>query len=106
MSPMSKPGSNTVVEREGWFYIGTYFQGDYGDASLKPEDRSPKATLLVRRFQLRRGPSGKLRTAIDLDALEFPDDAAMVAWIEENVAEELPAEADGHPRYVPEGFRV
>jgi hypothetical protein len=105
MTTLSKPGPNTEIVKEGWFYLDTYFQGDYGDAHRKPELRDPKCTLLVRRVQLRRGPSGRTRTVIDTDAMEFPDEAAMVAWIESSGAEELPPEADGNPQYVPEEFR-
>lgn len=104
---MGKPGRGTTVLKTGWFYDGIYLEGDIGDAHRKPEDRSPKATLLVSRAQVRRGPSGKLRTVIDTDAIEFPDDAAMVEWIEENDAQELPPEADGRlGTFVPEGFEV
>jgi hypothetical protein len=106
MSALSKPGSGTTVEREGWFYLEMFFRGDYGDASREPEDRSPKCTLLVRRAHLRRGRSGKLRTVVDTDAIEFEDEDAMVAWIQEHDAEELPPEADGNPRFVPSGFEV
>jgi hypothetical protein len=43
---------------------------------------------------------------VETDAIEFPDQAAMGAWIGEHDAEELPAEADGNPRYVPAGFEA
>jgi hypothetical protein len=103
---LSTPMPTTEIAKEGWFYLATYLQGDYGDAYRKPEGRSPKCTLLVRRAQVRRGPSGKEWTAIDTEALEFPNEAAMVEWIDAHNAEELPAEADGAPQYVPEGFHV
>ena len=101
---MSEPRSDTTVEREGWFYLGTFLQGEMGDRYRKPGERSPKCGLFVRRFQLRRGASGKVRTAIDRDYVEFPDEDAMLGWIEERDAVELPPEADGNPMYVPEGF--
>lgn len=104
MTALSKPGKGTTVEREGWFYGAIYLQGEMGDAYRKPEDRSPKCGLFVRRAQVRRGPSGRERVVIDRDYIEFPDEAAMVGWIEEHDAEELPPEADGNPRFVPEGF--
>jgi hypothetical protein len=102
---MNKPMPGTEIIREGWFYLDTYHEGEYGDAHRRPEDRSPKCTLLIRRAQLRRGPSGRVRAVIDTDAIEFEDKDAMLAWIEEHDATELPAEADGNPQYVPEGFR-
>ena len=102
---MGGPGRSEIV-REGWFYVGTYFQGVYGDARRAPENRSPVCTLLVLRAQLRRGPSGKLSRRTDSDALLFEDAPAMYAWIDAREAEELPDEADGHlSTYVPEGFR-
>ena len=103
---MGKPGPNTEVIREGWFYLRTYFQGVYGDAHREPENRSPVCTLLVLRAQLRRGPSGKVESRTDSDGLLFADEDSMLAWIDAREAEELPEEADGHlGRYVPEGFR-
>lgn len=94
------------VIKEGWFYLGTYFQGVYGDAHRASENRSPVCTLLVLRAQLRRGRSGKVQTRTDSDALVFEDEAAMCAWIDAREAEELPDDADGAlGTYVPDGFR-
>jgi hypothetical protein len=104
MSALSRPGPNTEVIKEGWFYLGTALGGAYGDAWRPSAERSPMMTLLVTRAQLRRSPSGKVRRFIETDALRFANEAVMVAWIEEHHAEKLPPEADGNPQFVPEGF--
>lgn len=101
---LSNPSNGTEVIREGWFYGHTYLQGEYGDAYRKPEQRSPKATLFVTRCQERQR-SGKPFVRCERTVINFPDDDAMVAWIEEHDAQELPPEADGNPQYVPEAFR-
>jgi hypothetical protein len=86
------------VVKTGWFYLPTFLKDG------KYEPKTGTCTLLVRRFELRRGPSGRERVNGHTDALSFPDEDAMVAWIDEHDATELPQEAEGNPRYVPEGF--
>lgn len=90
----------STIEREGWFYLPTFLRDD-------KYDHSPgTCTLIVRHAELRRTYTGNLRVALETDALDFPDDDAMYAWIERHDAEALPTEAEGNPRYVPEDFRI
>jgi hypothetical protein len=105
MTALSKPGPNTEVVKEGWFYLGTFLRGAFGDAHRPPEQRSPECSLFVTRGQIRRGPSGKVRSFVERDVLRFENDEAMLAWIEEHDAEELPQETHDNPQYVPEEFR-
>jgi hypothetical protein len=97
---LSKPGPNTIILKDGWFYLPTFLKN--GKYYPDPET----CTLLVRRVQLRRGPSGRLRTVLALDAPRFPNEDEMARWIREHHAEELPPEADGDPRFIPEEYRV
>jgi hypothetical protein len=89
---------------EGTGYLGTFFRGEYGDASRPEDQRSPKCVLLTRHYRLTRSASGKLNVHVKTDGHEFPDEAAMVAAIEGGGWFELPAEADGNPQYVPPEF--
>lgn len=91
---------------QGRFYLPTFFQGDYGDASRRPEERSSKCVLLIRDIRLWRTPKGKRRLDIKTAGLEFPDEQAMNAAIEEQGMEPLPPEADGNPRYLPVEYRA
>lgn len=74
--------------REGIGYLPTFFTG--GRYTENPDE----ATLLIRRFRLTRGPTGKLHGHSKTDGVTFSDPSEMVRWIEHD-AFELPAEADG-----------
>lgn len=100
-TPMSKPGADTTVEREGWFYNNTYLEGEYGDAYRDPGLRSSKCCLLVKRVQLRRGPSGSVRRFMENGAVEFPSRQALLRWVRRHDVQALPSEADGNPMFMP-----
>jgi hypothetical protein len=93
-----KPTSRVRVLREGWFYLPTFL--------IAKDDRHDKLSLFVKQVRGQRGvKAGHVRTLVKFDVLFFPDEDAMLEWITEHDAEELPEEADGNPRYVPEGWR-
>lgn len=86
-------GRRREVQRQR-YYLGTYLQ-----------DRDDEwVTLLIRDFSIRVG-KGKLYRYVTTDALRFPNAEAMVEAIESGGWKELPPEADGNPRYVPNEFR-
>lgn len=62
-------------------------------------------TLLVRHYKVVRTPKGNYHTHVKTDAMEFVNAAKLVDWIELVGAKELPPEADGNPRFVPEELR-
>jgi hypothetical protein len=64
--------------------------------------RTPdRVTLLIRRYRVTQGPKQR-RLKIDTDAKVWPNEDAMVADLERLDWTELPDEADGNPRYVPD----
>ena len=79
-------------------YLPTYLVNDRpgGDGTC---------TLLISRYTVVRTPKSNYHTHVKADAMEFADSAEMVRWIEAVQAKELPPEADGNPRYVPEALR-
>ena len=100
MRAMAAPRRGTEILKNGYFYLGTYLTGG------RHEKNPDAASLFVKHAQLRRAPSGKCSSVIVNDAIVFSNEGEMVAWIEDHGAEELPDEADGNPRYVPEAFRA
>lgn len=73
------------------------------------DDKAPNATgvctLLIRRYKVVRTPNGNYRTNVKTDAMDFDNAKEMGDWIERVGAKELPAEADGNPRFIPEDLR-
>jgi hypothetical protein len=80
-------------------YLPTYIVDDKGP------NATGTCTLLVRRYKVLRLPSGKYRTDVKTEAWDFDNATKMVDWIEMVGAKELPPEADGNPRFVPEDLR-
>jgi hypothetical protein len=92
------PRRTTELLKAGWYYLGTYFKDD------QRADSTGTVTLLARHYEVRRGKTGIVRLYQESKGFDFPDDDAMVEWIEEHDAIELPAEADGDPHFIPEEF--
>lgn len=96
---MTKPSPGTTVLKDGWFYLNTYLEN-------RPTDPNPDGcSLLIKHVQQRQGKSGRVWAEVHTDALQFASTDAMVTWIEDHAAQELPKEADGDPGYIPEGYR-
>ncbi len=98
MTTKTVPKRSKVLHEEIG-YLPTYIVDD------KPPNATRTYTLLVRRYKVLRLPSGKYRTDVKIDAMEFDNSTAMVDWILLVGAKELPPEADGNPRFVPEELR-
>ncbi|MDQ5822210.1 MAG: hypothetical protein M3540_12285 [Actinomycetota bacterium] len=90
VSRVSVPGRKAVL----WARVAT--------RDDKQPSSTGECTLLTRRYRVTEGVHGKRFIDVKTDAEVFPDDDALVAWIEEKRARELPAEADGNPRFVPD----
>lgn len=87
----------STILKMGWFYQPVYFIDN-------KYPRSPgTCTLLTRHATLRQLENGQTCVYVKSDGHDFPDEAAMVAWIEEHQAEELP-EWTSDPRYLPDSF--
>lgn len=83
--------ASEVVERQTW-YLPTYLANKH-DAGV---------TLLTKQYEIRRTPKGNVRLQVKTAAPDFPSVDEMVAAITDGGWRELPAEADGVPRYVPD----
>lgn len=98
MTTKTVPKRSKVLHEE-ISYLPTYLVDD------KPPNATGTCTLLIRRYRVVRTPKGNYNTQVKSDAMEFDNSTAMVDWIEAVGAKELPAEADGNPRFVPEELR-
>lgn len=82
------------IVKDKMFYLPTLIQ-DSEDGPF---------SVFVRRYIARRGPkSGKVRVSIESDVWRFEDPTALAKGVEGLT--ELPEEADGNPRFVPDEFR-
>jgi hypothetical protein len=88
--------STVVLDKT--FYAPVFFR------EWRYSESPDRVTLLIRRYRVTQGPKRR-RLAIDSDAKVWPNEAAMVSDLEHLDWEELPDEADGNPRYVPETLR-
>jgi hypothetical protein len=85
--------STVVLDKT--YYAPVFFRDN--PLSWTPE----RCTLLIRRYLVTQGPKQR-RLKIDTDAKVWPDEDAMVADLLRLDWAELPEEADGNPRYVPD----
>ncbi len=76
-------------------YLPTFLKDD------KYEPKTGVCTLILRRFSVKRKRNGLTSVEVKTDALDFSNEDAMVEWIEENEAFELPPEAESDPRFIP-----
>lgn len=86
----------TEVVKERTYYAPVFFK-----------DRDGRCSLLTRHFEWRQGKKLRLY-ASGYSTVEFANEEALgvsMLALEGDWAE-LPAEADGNPRYVPEEFRL
>lgn len=84
------------IEYERIWYLPTFLQ----------DKQSPKCTLIGHIYQIRRSDMGNFNLSNKIDAWEFEDESALAEFIRKNRAVELPPEADGQPRYVPQRIKT
>lgn len=88
----TSPGTEFLADR--WYYEPTYIEGKTGQLAL-----------FVRRIAVTETLAGNRRLRHGADVWTFPTEAEMVAAIEDNDLQELPADAAGDRQWTPEDMR-